>query len=50
MAAMPLTNSVSPTGRISSGPSARNMAPHSMKMVLTTLCPLPRSSRNSSSR
>ena len=50
MAAMPFTNSVSPTARMSSGPSARNMAPHSMNTVLTTLWPLARSSRNSSSR
>src|SRR5713226_8372873 len=38
---MPATNSVSPTGRISGGPSARYIEWHSRKTVATTLCPLP---------
>ena len=33
-----------------SGPSALNMAPHSIKTVETTLCPLPTSARISSRR
>ena len=50
MAAMPLTNSVSPTQRKASGPSGLNMAPHSMNTVETMLWPLETSSTISSSR
>ena len=50
MAAMPLTNSISPTGRMASGPSALNMEAHSMNTVDTTLWPLRTSARISSSR
>ena len=39
-AASPWTNSTSPTGRISSGPSARYIARASMNTVDRTLCPL----------
>src|ERR1051326_3476505 len=49
-AAMPLTNSVSPRGRSSSGPSRRYMARHCTNTVATTLWPLSRSARSSSSR
>ena len=45
-AATPLTNSVSPTGRNSSGPSARYIAPHCRNTVATTLWPLFVSSRS----
>ena len=44
-AATPLTNSVSPTGRIASGPSARYIDRHSTNTVAVTLCPLPVSAR-----
>jgi hypothetical protein len=37
IAAVPLTNSVSPTGFISAGPSARYIEPHSMKTVSVIL-------------
>jgi hypothetical protein len=37
IAAVPLTNSVSPTGFISTGPSARYIEPHSMKTVSVIL-------------
>ena len=47
-AAMPPTNSVSPTGRSDSGPSARYIAPHSTNTVWRTLCPA--TSSNNSSR
>jgi hypothetical protein len=40
IAATPFTNSTSPTGFISSGPSARYMAAHSIKTVETMLWPL----------
>ena len=50
MAARPATNSVSPTGRISTGPLARYMEWHSMNTVATTLWPVRTSSRNSWSR
>ena len=50
MAAMPLTNSVSPTGRMASGPVALCMAVHCTNTVDTTLWPLLRSARSSSSR
>jgi len=41
IAAVPLTNSVSPTGFISVGPSARYIEPHSTKTVWVMLWPLP---------
>ena len=47
MAAMPATNSVSPTGRISTGPSARYIAWHSRNTVATTLWPVRRSASSS---
>ena len=47
MAAMPFTNSTSPTGRISSGPSARNIDWHSRNTVETMLWPPPRSASSS---
>ncbi len=50
MAAMPFTNSVSPTTRSGSGPSALNIAPHSMNTVDTMRWPPPTSSRISSRR
>ena len=50
IAAMPLTNSVSPTGRRTLGPSARYMARHSMNTVDTTLWPEPVSLSNSSNK
>ena len=50
MAAAPLTNSVSPSGRIASGPSGRYMAMHSMNTDERTSCPLVRSSSSSGSR
>ena len=50
MAAMPFTNSVSPTARNASGPSTLNIAPHSMNTVETMRWPLLTSSRISSSR
>ena len=49
-AASPWTNSTSPTGRISSGPSARYMARASMNTVERTLWPLCISSASSWSR
>ena len=50
MAATPLTNSVSPTGRISAGPSARYIARDWTKTVATMLWPLLVSASSSSSR
>ena len=50
IAATPLTNSVSPTGRRASGPSARYIAMHSMNTVETTLWPLPVSASSASRR
>jgi hypothetical protein len=50
MAATPLANSVSPTGRISTGPEARRMERASTNTVATMLCPLSVSARNSSRR
>lgn len=50
IAAVPLTNSVSPTGFISVGPSARYIEPHSMNTVSVILCPLPTSASNWSRR
>ena len=41
---------VSPTAFISSGPSVRHIAEHSMKTVATILCPEPVSSSRSSKR
>jgi hypothetical protein len=46
IAAVPFTNSVSPTGFISVGPSARYIEPHSMKTVSEILWPLPMSASN----
>ena len=40
IAAIPFTNSISPTGRMASGPSALNIDAHSMNTVDTTLWPL----------
>jgi hypothetical protein len=50
MAATPLTNSVSPTGRISTGPVARDIARACTNTVATMLWPLRVSASNSSSR
>ena len=50
IAAMPLTNSVSPTGRIASGPSARCMARHCTKTVAVLLWPWVVSASSSGSR
>ena len=47
MAATPFTNSTSPTGFISSGPVARNIAWHSRNTVETMLWPPPVSSSSS---
>ncbi len=50
MAATPFTNSTSPTAFIGSGPSLRNIAPHSTNTVPTTLWPSLQSARRSGSR
>ena len=50
IAAMPATNSTSPTGRSSAGPSARYIERHSSNTVATMLWPVLRSARSSSSR
>ena len=50
IAATPLTNSVSPTGRIGSEPAARYIDMHSTNTVATTLWPLPVSASSSSIR
>ena len=47
MAATPFTNSTSPTGFISSGPVARNIAWHSRNTVETMLWPPPMSASSS---
>ena len=46
-AAVPFTNSTSPTGRISSGPVARNIDWHSRNTVETMLWPPPMSASSS---
>ena len=50
IAATPPTNSVSPTGRMAAGPSARYIDMHSTNTVDVTLCPLPVSAISSSIR
>ena len=50
IAAMPATNSTSPTGFISSGPLARNIDWHSRNTVETMLWPPPVSASSSGSR
>ena len=50
IAAVPFTNSTSPTGRISSGPPARNIDWHSRNTVETMLWPPPVSASSSGSR
>ena len=47
IAAWPVTNSISPTGRISAGPPARYIEWHSRNTVATTLCPVAASARKS---
>src|SRR5713101_5800323 len=46
----PVHNSISPTGRMASGPSPLNIDAHSMNTVDTTLWPLRTSTRISSSK
>src|SRR5271156_2929874 len=50
IAAMPATNSISPTGRISTGPLARYIERHSSKTVATMLWPVLRSASSSGSK
>ena len=47
IAAWPATNSVSPTGRISTGPAARYIEWHSRNTVATRLWPVAASARKS---